>query len=74
MIGDAVANKEARIALDVGEYAVHFKNPYLPDTRSEMALPLMVGDRVLGAVTVQSKEEAAFSKDDISKVLTSFPL
>jgi GAF domain-containing protein len=70
MIGSAIANREARIALDVGEEAVFFKNPHLPDTRSEMALPLIVGNAVLGAVTVQSTEEAAFSEDDITTLQT----
>jgi signal transduction histidine kinase len=70
MIGACIAMSEARIALDVGEERVHFKNPYLPHTRSEMALPLVYGGRVLGAVTIQSPEERAFSEDDITTLLT----
>ncbi len=70
MIGDCIANKVARISLDVGEESVFFKNPHLPETRSEMGLPLVVGDEVLGAVTVQSIEEAAFSEEDISTLQT----
>jgi GAF domain-containing protein len=71
MIGAATGMGSAIIALDVGEEPVHFKNPHLPDTRSEMALPLMVGDaegdvRIIGALTVQSTQEAAFSDDDIT--------
>ena len=69
MIGASIAWREARIALDVGEEAVFFKNPYLPDTRSEMALPLIVGENTFGAVTVQSTEEAAFSDEDISSLM-----
>ncbi len=70
MIGASIALGEARIALDVGEERIHFKNPHLPYTRSEMALPLMVGDEVLGAVTVQSVEERAFNQDDITTLQT----
>ncbi|MFZ5820811.1 MAG: GAF domain-containing protein [Chloroflexota bacterium] len=70
MIGAAISFGEARIALDVGEERVHFKNPHLPHTRSEMALPLTFGRQVLGAVTVQSVEERAFSQDDITTLLT----
>ena len=66
MIGASVSMREARIALDVGEEAVFFSNPHLPNTRSEMALPLIVRDNVLGAVTVQSVEESAFSDEDIT--------
>jgi signal transduction histidine kinase len=60
----------SRIALDVGEERVHFKNPHLPHTRSEMALPLIYGGKALGAVTIQSSEERAFSEDDITTLLT----
>jgi signal transduction histidine kinase/DNA-binding NarL/FixJ family response regulator len=71
MVGIAIAQRRALIALDVGEEPAHFQNPYLPDTRSEMALPLILGTSdggvgVIGALTVQSTEEAAFSDDDIS--------
>ncbi len=66
MVGAACALRRARIALDVGAEPVRFDNPLLPDTRSEMALPLMVGDRVLGALDVQSTRAAAFSEEDIA--------
>lgn len=66
MIGAAIAERQAHIALDVGEETVFFKNPHLPHTRSEMALPLIVGEDVIGALTVQSVEEAAFTQDDIA--------
>ncbi len=68
MIGAAISQRQARIALDVGEEMVFFKNPHLPDTRSEMALPLIVGKEVIGALTIQSTEEAAFSDDDITSL------
>ena len=70
MIGAATGLREARIALDVGEEQVHFKNPHLSQTRSEMALPLVVVDKVLGAVTIQSVDERAFDDDDITTLQT----
>jgi GAF domain-containing protein len=66
MVGWCTANAQARIALDVGEEAVRFDNPLLPDTRSEMALPLISRGRVIGALDVQSTEEAAFTDEDIA--------
>ena len=66
IVGYVTEIGEPRIALDVGDDAIHFKNPDLPLTRSEMALPLIVGGRVLGALDVQSAEEAAFAQEDIS--------
>jgi len=66
MIGQCTARAEARIALDVGEEAVRFDNPLLPETRSEMALPLRSRGWVIGAMTVQSVEEAAFDETDVA--------
>ncbi len=67
MIGWAISNKQARIALDVGEDAVRFQNPYLPSTRSELALPMVSSEeRVLGALTVQSALPRAFDEDDVT--------
>ena len=70
MIGWSVANAQARIALDVGQEAVFFENPVLPDTRSEMALPLISRDKVIGALTVQSVEPAAFLPEDVTLLQT----
>ncbi len=70
MIGQCVARAQARIALDVGLEAVRFDNPELPETRSEMALPLLSRGRCIGALTVQSTQEAAFSTDDVTTLQT----
>ncbi|MGC9395250.1 MAG: GAF domain-containing protein [Anaerolineae bacterium] len=66
MIGRCVATGEARIALDVGAEAVRFENPLLPETRSELALPLRSRAGVIGALTIQSTEASAFGEDDIT--------
>ncbi|HFD40418.1 MAG TPA: GAF domain-containing protein, partial [Anaerolineae bacterium] len=58
------------IALDVGREAVRFDNPYLPETRSEMALPLISRGQVIGAMTIQSARPAAFTQDDITALQT----
>ncbi|MBN1876220.1 MAG: GAF domain-containing protein [Anaerolineae bacterium] len=70
MIGRCVATGQADIQLDVGEAAVRFNNPDLPDTRSELALPLRSRGQVIGALTVQSEQEAFFSQEDISVMQT----
>ncbi len=70
MVGAAIRTRQARIALDVGEEPVRFDNPLLPYTRSEIALPMMVGGEVLGALDVQSTQEAAFSETDIETLQT----
>jgi len=65
IVGRAIQSRHAQIALDIGEKAVRFDYPLLPYTRSEISLPLFVGEHILGALDVQSTQEAAFSKDDI---------
>ena len=62
MVGYATGQRKSRIALDVGKDAVRFANPLLPYSRSEMVLPLTVGDRVIGALDVQSTKSAAFDE------------
>lgn len=70
MIGQCVARREARIALDVGDEAVHFDNPHLPETRSEAALPLKSRGRIFGAITIQSAAPAAFDEDTVTVLQT----
>jgi GAF domain-containing protein len=66
IVGYTTSTGKPRIALDVGKDAVYFDNPDMPDTRSEMALPLKIGEDVVGALDVQSTEASAFSEDDIN--------
>jgi GAF domain-containing protein len=70
IVGYVTATGEPRIALDVGTDAVHFKNPFLPYTRSEMALPLKTEGKIIGALDVQSEKEAAFTLEDIKILQT----
>lgn len=70
MIGQCLATKQPRIAMDVGMEAVHFANPLLPDTRTELALPLISRGQALGALSIQSAQGAAFSPEDIAVLQT----
>jgi GAF domain-containing protein/HAMP domain-containing protein len=65
LVGFVTSSGRARVALDTGADAVFFNNPDLPATRSEIALPLQVGDEVIGALDVQSTEPNAFLQEDI---------
>ena len=64
IVGHVASTGQPRIALDVGQDAVFFNNPDLPDTHSEMALPLKAKDRVIGVLDVQSTKPAAFKPED----------
>ncbi|MBN2387735.1 MAG: GAF domain-containing protein [Anaerolineales bacterium] len=66
IVGFVTQTGESRIALDTGTDAFHFRNPLLPYTHSEMAIPFKVGDRVIGALDVQSDKTNAFDQNDIA--------
>jgi GAF domain-containing protein len=70
IVGYVVARGEHRVALDVGEDAVYFDNPDLPDTRSELALPLRARGELIGILDVQSTEPRAFSQEDVTALQT----
>jgi GAF domain-containing protein len=65
LVGSAVAAGQARIALNVGDDAVNFVSPLLPETRSEMALPLRIGERIIGALDIHSTQATAFDEADV---------
>ncbi len=65
IVGYVTMRREPRISLNVGLDSAHYVNPDLPDTRSEIALPLIVGGNLLGALDVQSVAENAFTQQDV---------
>ena len=65
IVGYVTGAGRPRIATDVGVDATYFNNPDLPNTRSEMALPLKVGDQVIGALDIQSTQPNSFQEGDI---------
>jgi len=66
IVGRVAFTEEARITLDTGADAEHSNHPYLPNTRSEMALPLKVENRMIGVLDVQSNQPQAFNEDDVA--------
>lgn len=64
IVGNVAQTGNPRVALDVGSDAVYFDNPDLPDTRSEMALPLNLRGQTVGVLDVQSLKPGAFSESD----------
>jgi GAF domain-containing protein/HAMP domain-containing protein len=70
IVGFVAAQKKSRIALDVGTDAVFFNNPDLPLTRSEIALPLLMRDRLLGVLDIQSDKPGVFTVQDVDVLET----
>jgi GAF domain-containing protein len=70
VVGFCAQTGQPRIALDVGADAVFFNNPDLPNTRSEVALPMNSRGKTIGVLDVQSTEPSVFSGEDL-QVLTA---
>jgi len=60
MVAACIREKGPRIAHDTTEEKNRFENPLLPYTHSEITLPLIIGDRVIGALDVHSTKTADF--------------
>lgn len=70
IVGYVTGHGVPRIASDVGADAVFFDNPDLPETRSEVALPLQARGEIIGALDMQSTEPLAFGEEDIAVLQT----
>ncbi len=66
LVGTATSNSQPRIVQDVSQDTDHYKNPLLPETQSEIVVPLKVDDRVIGALDVHSQFANTFTEDDIT--------
>ena len=63
--GQAAADKKAVIVVDTAQSASFLPNPLLPNTRSEMVVPLMVGGNVLGVLDMQSEHPGTFNDTNL---------
>jgi GAF domain-containing protein/HAMP domain-containing protein len=66
IVGRVSATGEPWIARDTGADDTFLNNPYLPNTRSEIALPLKVENNIIGVLDVQSEQPQAFNEDDVA--------
>lgn len=70
LIGWCISKGQAGTILDTETATADFDKPLLPETRSELALPLIARDKVIGAITIQSKQVTTFSQQDLSVLQT----
>lgn len=66
IVGNVAASGYPRIALNTGDDPVFFDNPDLPTTQSEMALPIKIGNEIIGVLDVQSEQPSAFVAEDVN--------
>jgi GAF domain-containing protein len=63
--GRAAIEKRPVIVADTAASSTFRPNPLLPETRSEMAVPLLVGEKVVGVLDLQSKQAGALSPENL---------
>ncbi|MFC1975996.1 substrate-binding domain-containing protein, partial [Chloroflexota bacterium] len=61
----AAQNRQGEIVNNVQANPHWLPNSLLPDTRSELAVPLIVGDQLLGVLDVQADEVDYFTEEDV---------
>jgi len=68
MVASCIREKSPRISQNTSEEKQRVENPLLPYTRSEIALPLIAGEHILGALNVQSTKTADFGIQTIETI------
>jgi GAF domain-containing protein/HAMP domain-containing protein len=66
VIGKVMSTGKYYVVNEIGADPDYFPNPLLPDARSELGIPLKIGNEVIGALDVIHNQPYAFSEDDIS--------
>ncbi len=66
IVGQASTAQKPLIASDVRLASSFLFDPLLPSTQSELAIPLLIGQRLLGVLDVQSTQVNAFQPDDVN--------
>ena len=65
VVGFVAGNGEQLVVNDTTRDATYYANPLLPETRAEAAIPLKVGDRIVGVLDVQSKKPFSFAEESL---------
>jgi PAS domain S-box-containing protein len=70
IVGKVTSEGHPVVVNDVLADPLHKVNPLLPETKAETAIPLKIGNRVIGAIDIQSTTTGAFTDDDIAVLQT----
>lgn len=66
VIGSCVANGSSIVINDTTQSPLYYANPSLPETRSELCLPLKIGTKVIGALDLHANQTGAFTESELT--------
>jgi len=66
LVGQVSATGEPIIINDIANNELYLPQTELPNTRSEIGIPLTIGDRIIGALDIHADAENAFTPDDVT--------
>ncbi|MBE7534966.1 MAG: GAF domain-containing protein [Anaerolineales bacterium] len=66
VVGLALESGEAQRIAEAADAPLYKSHPLLPDTRSELVIPLRIGSRIIAALDLHSDQPNAFAEEDIS--------
>ena len=70
VVGKVTSDGQAVVVNDVASSPLYQPNPLLPETRAEAAIPLRIGNRVIGAVDIHAQAVNAFTEDEVNVLQT----
>lgn len=68
IIGHVAETRKPFFTNDVDQVIFHIKNPLKPEIKSEMALPIKIGNQLLGVLDIQQSESTNFTSRDLQLV------
>lgn len=68
LVGRAAASNRVVLVSDTMQNPEWLQNPLLPDTRSEVAIPISIGDEVLGVLDIQHNVAGALQQEDVDSL------
>ncbi len=70
IVGSVASSGTLLVSNNVAENPLYTYDPLLPETRAETAIPLRIGQRVIGVIDIHAREVDAFNEDEISVLQT----
>ncbi len=69
-VGKVASEGQAMVVNDVRVNPLHVSNPLLPNTKAEAAIPLRIGNRIIGVIDIQAENKGAFTEDEVAVLQT----